>query len=345
MRNYIIKRILAMIPMFFIMTGVFFVIQNNLPGGPVQEALARIRGADGGGGGGATGRTLSTADIDQLRKDLERQYGLDKPVHVRYLNWVKAVATLDFGDSITTRRPAMETIVSRFPVSLGFGLPGFFLTYLICVPLGVAKALRDGSKFDWGSSVILFVAYSVPALVASVVFLLVFCTDRVLPGGALFPLGGLRSDGFENMSMLQQMGDYVWHMFLPVCASLLGGFTVTTLLMKNSLLEVIRSDYVRTARSKGLGENTVIFKHALRNAILPLMVGIGTFLSTFVAGSIVIESVFGLPGMGLLFLDAITSRDFNVMMGVVVLLSMMIMFGQLISDIAYVAVDPRIDFN
>jgi len=344
MRNYIIKRLLAMIPMFFVMTGVFFVIQNSLPGGPVQEALARIKGADGGGGG-VSGRTYSPEDLEKLRKDLERQYGLDKPVLVRYANWVKAVATFDFGDSITTRRPAMETIVSRFPVSLGFGIPGFLLTYLICVPLGVAKALRDGSRFDMGSSVVLFIAYSIPSLVAAVVLLLVFCTDRVLPGGAIFPLGGLRADDFASMSAFRQILDYIHHMFLPVCAALLGGFTVTTLLMKNSLLDVIRSDYVRTARSKGVSESAVIFKHALRNAILPLMVGIGTFLSTFVAGSIVIESVFGLPGMGLLFLDAISSRDFNVMMGVVVILSLTIMVGQLISDIAYVMIDPRIDFN
>lgn len=239
----------------------------------------------------------------------------------------------------------METIVSRFPVSLGFGIPGFLLTYLICVPLGVAKALRDGSRFDMGSSVVLFIAYSIPSLVAAVVLLLVFCTDRVLPGGAIFPLGGLRADDFASMSAFRQILDYIHHMFLPVCAALLGGFTVTTLLMKNSLLDVIRSDYVRTARSKGVSESAVIFKHALRNAILPLMVGIGTFLSTFVAGSIVIESVFGLPGMGLLFLDAISSRDFNVMMGVVVILSLTIMVGQLISDIAYVMIDPRIDFN
>ena len=147
------------------------------------------------------------------------------------------------------------------------------------------------------------------------------------------------------MSIFGQVGDYIYHMFLPVCASLIGGFTVTTLLMKNSLLEVIRSDYVRTARAKGLGENFIIYKHALRNAILPLMVGIGGFLSTFVAGSVIIEAVFGLPGMGLLFLEAITARDYNVFMGVQVLISLSIMFGQLFSDMAYVIVDPRIDFN
>ena len=347
MHAYIVRRLLAMIPMFFIMTGVLFSILDKLPGGPVQEALARIRGSDGGGGGGASGRnvSMSTEEIAKLRAELEKQYGLDKPVVVRYLKWVKSIVLLDFGDSITTRQPAMDTIVSRFPVSLGFGIPGFFLTYLICVPLGVAKALKDGGKFDIISSVGLFVVYSIPPLVISIVMLLVFCTDRVLPSGAIFPLGGFRSDNFSDMSLFGQIGDYLYHMFLPVCASLIGGFTVTTLLMKNSLLEVIRSDYVRTARAKGLGENLIIYKHALRNAILPLMVGIGGFLSTFVAGSVIIEAVFGLPGMGLLFLEAITARDYNVFMGVQVLISLSIMFGQLFSDMAYVIVDPRIDFN
>jgi microcin C transport system permease protein len=342
MRKYLVKRLIATIPMFFLMTGVFFALQNYLPGGPVQEALAQIRGQSEGSRGD---RTLSIDDIDRIRKELEKQYGLDKPVHVRYWNWVKSVVTLDFGDSIATRQPAMETVASRIPVSLGFGIPGFFLTYLICIPMGIRKALRDGSKFDAITSFFLFLNYSIPTLVISVVLLLVFCTDRVLPGGALFPLGGIRSDDFESLGTLGRAWDYVKHMFLPVMASLIGGFTVMTMLMKNSMLDVIRSDYIRTARAKGLDEKSVIFKHALRNAILPLMVGIGGFLSSFVAGSIVIESVFGVPGMGLQFLDALSSRDYNVMMAVVVIQSLAIMFGQILSDIAYVMVDPRIEFK
>ena len=344
MRGYIIKRIISMLPMFFIMTGVFFTLQNKMPGGPVQEALARIKGQDMGGGGGRDS-TRSAEEMVKLRADLERQYGLDKPVHIRYLKWVKNLVTLEFGDSITTRRPALETIVSRFPVSLGFGIPGFFLTYLICIPLGISKGLRDGTAFDIGSSIVLFVAYSIPSVVASVVLLLVLCTDRVLPGGAIFPLGGIRADDFDSLGLVAQVWDYLKHMFLPVSVSLLGGFTFFTLLMKNSFLEVIGSDYIRTARAKGLSEKTVLFKHALRNAILPLMVGIGGFLSSFVAGSIIIEAVFGIPGMGLLFLEAISSRDFNVLMAVISLTSISIMLGRLISDLAYVLVDPRINFS
>ena len=341
MFNYLVRRLLTMIPMFFLMTAVYFAVQNYLPGGPVQEVLSRIQ--FGGGDGG--GRSMSIDDIAKLKHQLEIQYGLDKPVPVRYWNWLKKVVVLDFGDSTATREPALKTIAERVPISIGFGVPGFFLTYIVCIFLGMIKALKDGSKLDTASSVILFIAYSIPALVLSVVLLLVFCTDRVLPGGAIFPLGGAKSDNYDTMTFAQQAWDYTRHMFLPVVASLLGGFTFLTMLMKNSLLDVLSSDFIRTARAKGLSERQVIMKHALRNAILPLMVGIGGFLSAFVAGSIIIESVFGLPGMGRLLIEALNSRDYNVLMGVAVIQSGIVMFGQLISDVAYVMVDPRIDFS
>lgn len=330
-----------MVPMFLLMTAVYFMVQNYLPGGPVQEVLSRIQ--FGGEAGGAV--SMGSGNLEQLKADLERQYGLDKPVPVRYLNWLKKILVLDFGDSSTTRTPAIDTILERVPISLGFGIPGFFLTYFVCIALGMAKALRDGGKFDVFSSVTLFVAYSIPPLVVSVVLLLVFCTDRVLPGGAWFPLGGAFSDSVDTMSWSEKFWDYCKHMFLPVCASLLGGFTFLTMMMKNSLLDVLSSDFIRTARAKGLGEKAVVMKHALRNAVLPLMVGVGGFLSAFVAGSIVIETVFGLPGMGRLLIESLSSRDYNVMMGVAVLQSLIVMIGQLISDVAYVFVDPRIDFK
>jgi microcin C transport system permease protein len=341
MGAYLLRRVLIMLPMFLLMTAVYFMVQNYLPGGPVQEVLSRIQ--FGGEGGGAT--SMGSGNLEQLKADLERQYGLDKPVPVRYFNWLKKVAVLDFGDSTTTRMPAIDTILERVPISLGFGIPGFFLTYLVCIGLGMLKAIKDGGQFDVLSSVMLFVAYSIPPLVVSVVLLLVFCTDRVLPGGAWFPLGGAFSDSVDSMSALEKFYDYCQHMFLPVCASLLGGFTFLTMMMKNSLLDVLSSDFIRTARAKGLSEKSVIMKHALRNAVLPLMVGVGGFLSAFVAGSIVIETVFGLPGMGRLLIESLSSRDYNVMMGVAVLQSAIVMVGQLISDVAYVFVDPRIDFK
>lgn len=288
---------------------------------------------------------MSVQDIEKLKHELEVQYGLDKPVPVRYWIWLKKIAVLDFGDSFTTRLPAIQTISERIPISIGFGVPGFILTYLICIFLGMIKALKDGAPIDTGSSVVLFVAYSIPPLVVSVILLLVFCTDRVLPGGALFPLGGAYSDNFDTFTFSEKIADYMKHMFLPICSSLLGGFTFLTMLMKNSLLDVLSSDFIRTARAKGLNERRVVFKHALRNAILPLMVGMGGFLSAFVAGSIVIETVFGLPGMGRLLIDSLNARDYNVLMGVAVIQSAIVMFGQLLSDFAYTLVDPRIDFQ
>lgn len=342
MRTYIFRRLLAIIPMFFLMTGVFFGIQNLLPGGPVDEAIAIIQGR--GEGRGNT-QAKSVEDIQKLRKELEIQYGLDKPVTERYWKWVVNITHLEFGESTATRQPAIKTILERLPISLGFGIPSFFLTYLICIPLGVGKALRDGKAFDTISSGILFVAYSIPPLVVAVVLLLIFCTDHVLPGGAIMPLGGAHSDNYTLLPPWEQFTDFVTHMALPVAASMLQSFTVLTLLMKNSLLEVISLDYVRTARSKGLTEKSVIFKHALRNAILPLAVGIGSFLGIFLAGSVVIERVFGLPGIGRLLLESTISRDYNVLMGTVVLQALALMLGQLISDVAYVLIDPRIDFN
>jgi len=340
MRNYFLKRIFAIIPMFFLMTATYFCIQNYLPGGPVQEAMARITGM-----GGGDGRVLSAQDIKKLRHELEVQYGLDKPVVERYFIWVKKIMVFDFGDSITTRSPAMEQIIERLPISLSFGIPGFLLTYFICIPLGVLMALKDGSRFDLVASFFLFIFYSIPVLVFSVIFLLVFCTDRVLPHGALFPLGGWRSDDYDTLTMFGKIKDVSSHLFLPVLASLFGNFTVLSLLQKNSMLEVIRSDYIRTARAKGLTENVVLFKHALRNALLPMFVGFGAVLGSFLGGSIIIEPIFGIPGLGVLSLQSLAARDFNVIMAIVFLQSLAILLGQILSDVTYVIVDPRIELK
>jgi microcin C transport system permease protein len=341
MVRYVIRRLFAMIPMLFLMTGFFFTLQNQLPGGPVQEMLSRLQY----GGAEGSGQAMTLRDRAKITAELEKMYGLDQPLPVRYWNWFKKAVVFDFGDSITTREPAMKTVFERIPVSLAFGIPGFFLTYLVCIGLGVLKAVRAGSKFDGASSVILFIAYSVPALVVSVIVLLVFCTDRYLPGGAWFPLGGAHGDWVGATSVMERCWDSIRHLFLPVMASLLGGFTVLTMLMRSSMIDVLSSDFIRTARAKGLPETHVILKHALRNAILPLMVGVGGFLSAFVAGSVVIESVFGLPGMGRLLLESLNSRDYPVLMAVAVLQSMAILFGRLLSDVALIWVDPRIDFE
>ncbi len=344
MQKYFIRRFIAIIPMFFLMTFTYFCIQNYLPGGPVQEALARIRGL-GAESGNSKSSNMGPDEIKKLTHELEVQYGLDKPAITRYFIWLKNIGTLNFGDSITTREPAINQIMERLPISLSFGIPGFFLSYLIAIPLGVVMALKDGTKFDSISTVLLFISYSIPALVFAVVFLLVFCTDRFLPFGAIFPLGGWRSDNYDELSSLGKIYDVFRHMFLPVLASIIGNFTVFTILQKNTMLEVIRSDYIRTARAKGLSENIVIFKHALRNALLPLLVGFGTVLGSFLGGSIIIEPIFGLPGLGTLSLHSLASRDFNVVMAIIVLQSLAILFGQILNDFVYYLVDPRIEYR
>lgn len=341
MIGYFLKRFLVIIPMFFIMTGVYFCLQNYLPGGPVEEALAQITGL----GGEGSARVMSLQDLAVLRADLERQYGLDQPIWIRYTMWLKGLMTLDFGDSLTTRGPALDQILDRLPISLAFGLPSFFLTYLVCIPLGILLATKDGSRFDVFSSFVLFLIYSIPALVFAVIFLLIFCTDRVLPMGALFPLGGWHSDDYASLDMMGKLWDVIYHMFLPVLASLMGNFTIMTLLQKNSMLDVIRSDYIRTARAKGLSSRKIFFKHALRNALLPMMVGFGALLGTFLGGSILIEPIFNLPGLGLLSLQSLAARDFNVLMAIVVFQSFAILLGQILSDVAYALVDPRIVYE
>lgn len=343
MKKYFLKRILTMIPMFFLMTILYFSIQNYLPGGPVQEALAQITGL--GAGEQGSGQVLSVADIEKLRHDLEVQYQLDKPVLVRYFIWVKNMLHLDFGLSSTTRSPAMDQVIQRLPISLSFGLPSFFLTYLICIPLGILMALKDGSRFDLTASFLLFVFYSIPSLIFAVLFLILFCTDRILPFAPFFPLGGWKSPDFDSLTLIGKFFDIAHHLFLPVLATMLSQFTVMSLLQKNSMLEVIHADYIRTAQAKGLSYKKVMWKHALRNALLPMMVGFGAILATFLAGSLIVEPIFGIPGLGQLSLQALTARDFNVIMAIIVLQSLAILIGQLLSDIAYALVDPRIEYR
>lgn len=337
MQNYILRRLIAFFPVLLAMTVLGFGVQQMMPGGPVEQRIQQILMSEGGGAG--------DVDLQQLRKDLEKQFGMDKPIHIRYFKWLSNAAVGDFGQSTLDNRPALDHFLGRIPVALFFGIPAFLGTYLLCIPLGITKAVRDGSRFDSVSSMVLFVAYSTPPLVLGLLLLLIFCTDRVLPGGAIFPLGGAFSRDFNSLSFLGKFIDIGYHMFLPVLTYLAFQFTATTQLMKNSFLEAVKSDFVRTARAKGLAENIVLYKHTLRNAVLPLLVNVKTDIGVFLAGSILIESVFGIPGIGKLFIDSIAARDYNVMMLYLVLQGAIIIVGQLVSDLLYVAVDPRIDFS
>lgn len=334
-----------MIPTMIGITLVCFLVINLAPGGPIEQKLMAMRfGAQGGGGAGAGGGsgTSNYGVSAEVIEALKKQYGFDKPIHVRYGIWLKNIATLDFGDSFSTEEPVIDVIASKFPVSLQFGIVSIILTYLICIPLGIAKAVRDGSRFDMFSSVVLMFMYSVPPLILGILL-------RVyLAGGQFadwFPLGDLYSDNYFELGTWAKITDRIHHFILPLSCYMIGNFTVIAFLMKNSLLEEIKLDYVRTARAKGLDERTVVYKHALRNALIPIATGLGSFLAVFFAGSIIIEQIFNLDGMGLLGYKAALSRDYNVLMALIFLQSIIALVGRLLSDLTYVIIDPRIDFT
>lgn len=341
---YLIRRLLLMIPTFFGITLVTFVLINLAPGSPIEQKLQAIRFGSGGGGGGAAAGGVNargdTAVNEEVIEALKKQYGFDKPLHERYFIWLKNLSRLDFGESFTYQEPVIDVIKSKFPVSLQFGIASLFLTYIVCIPLGVGKAIRAGSGFDRATTLILNFTYSIPPLILGI-FLIVMLAGKL----NLFPLGGLQSDDYETFTTWGKITDRLHHFVLPLICYMIGGFTELSVLMRNSMLDVVKSDYVRTARAKGLSEKIVIFKHALRNALIPIATGLGGFFGAFLAGSLIIEQMFNLDGIGLLGYQSVLSRDYNVIMGLTFISSMLLMMGRIFSDIIYVLIDPRIDFK
>lgn len=345
MFTYILRRILMMIPTLFGITILSFVIINLAPGSPVEQRLQQIRfgGAMGsGGGGGSHGNARGETGVSQEVIDaLNKQYGFDKPLLVRYGIWLKNIATLDFGQSFKYEEPVTDLIISKFPVSLTFGLVSFFLTYLICIPLGVWKAVRHGSAFDRASTLVLFGMYSIPPIILGILLLVFFAGASYFDW---FPIGGIQSDNYADLSLGGKILDRVHHFILPLTCYMVNSFTYLTFMMKNSLLDVVKMDYVRTARAKGLNDKVVYMKHALRNALIPVVTGMSGLLGVFFSGSILIETIFNLDGMGLLGFTSVSARDYNVLMGLIFIQALLFLIGKLITDILYVVVDPRIDF-
>lgn len=339
---YLIRRILLMIPTFFGITMVTFLLINLAPGGPIEQKLQQIRfgASSGSGGGGGVNSRGDTSVNEEIVEALKKQYGFDKPLYQRYLIWLGNMARLDFGESFTYQEPVIDVIKSKLPVSMQFGFASLLLTYLVCIPLGVRKAIKAGGVFDRVSTIILNFTYSIPALVLGI-FLIVIFAGRL----NMFPIGGLHSDDYESLTNWGKFVDRAHHFVLPLICYMIGGFTELSTLMRNSMLDVVKSDYVRTARSKGLSERVVIFKHALRNALIPIATGLGGFFGFFLAGSLIIETMFNLNGIGLLGYQSVMSRDYNVIMGITFISSLVLMFGRVFSDIIYVLIDPRIDFK
>jgi microcin C transport system permease protein len=334
MLRYLIKRLLLIIPTLIGVSIACFLLTRFLPGGPIEQAIMRLTA----GGEHMHSRSVESGEVERLKKI----YGFDKPVIQQYFSWMGKIIQGDFGESFRTFRPVLAEIAARLPISLTFGLTGFLLSYLICIPLGIKKALTHRSLFDTVSSVVVYVGYAIPGFALGVL-LLVF-----LGGGSflnLFPLSGIVSDNFEYLPWYRQILDFLHHMVLPVLCYSIGGYAILTTLMKNSLMEELNKDYIRTALAKGLPYNRVVFRHALRNAFIPILTGMGSLFTLFFAGSILIEKVFSIPGMGLLSFQAMLDRDYPVVLGIIIIQTLFNLLGRLISDFSLAVADPRISFE
>ncbi|MDH5752025.1 MAG: ABC transporter permease subunit [Deltaproteobacteria bacterium] len=344
---YIIKRLLLMLPTLLGIILVTFVVLQMVPGGPVDQMISQLKGhaasTEGGGAPQATDR-LRQKEIEAEQVEyLKRLYGFDKPVHIQFLGWLKRLFTFDFGESYYHHKSVVDLVLEKLPVSISLGGWSFLLTYLTCIPLGIRKAVRHGSRFDSLSSVVILVGYSIPGFVLGIFLIVLF------GGGSfwdVFPLRGLTSDNWAEMSMLEQVADYLWHLVLPLTCYVIGSFSVLTLLTKNSMLDEINRQYVLTARAKGLSETKVLFKHVFRNAMIPLILGFpGSFLALFFTGSLLIETLFSLDGLGLLSYESIISRDYPVVMATLFFFSGLALLANLLSDLSLILVDPRISFE
>lgn len=346
MAAYILKRLLLMIPTLIGVLLITFIVIQFVPGGPVEQLVAQLKGQgmQGEASAGIQGLYRGAQGLDSERlAELKAYYGFDKPAWQRFVEMLGNYVTFNLGDSYFHHQSVLDLVLSKLPVSISLGMWTFFLTYLISVPLGVAKAVRDGTPFDMATSTLILIGYSIPGFVLGITLLVLF------GGGSfwdVFPLRGLTSDNWEELSTGGKVLDYLWHMVLPVTAAVVGSFAVMTMLTKNSFLEEIRKQYVLTARAKGLSENAVLYRHVFRNAIIPLITGFpGAFLAAFFTGSLLIETIFSLDGIGLLSYDAVMKRDYPVVMGTLYLFTLIGLVGKLLTDICYVLVDPRIQFE
>lgn len=346
MLQYIAKRLLLMIPTLFGVLLLTFTVIQFVPGGPVDQIVQFLKGPAGGEEVAASTANVYRGnrgvDAEKLA-EIKALYGFDKPAHERFVDMLGRFARFDLGTSYFQHQDVWTLIKTKLPVSISLGLWTFFLTYLVSVPLGIAKAVRHGSAFDLATSTLVLVGYAIPGFVLGVALLVLFGGGSFLQ---LFPLRGLTSDNWEQLSLLGKLTDYLWHITLPILASVVGGFAVTTMLTKNTFLEEIRKQYVLTARAKGCSEGRVLYKHIFRNAMIPLVTGFpAAFIGAFFTGSLLIETLFSLDGLGLLSYESVIKRDYPVVMGTLYLFTLIGLVTKLITDICYVLVDPRMQFG
>lgn len=343
---YILKRLLLMIPTLFGVMLITFAVTQFVPGGPVEQLVSQLEGntVSGEASSGTQGLYRGATGLDEeYIKEIRELYGFDKPVYERFTTMLGNYMRFDFGDSYFHNRSVIELMASKLPVSISLGVWTFFIVYLTCIPLGIAKAVRDGSFFDVATSTLILIGYSIPGFVLGITLLVFF------GGGSffdVFPLRGLVSDNWETLSWGDKILDYLWHMVLPIIASVIGSFAVMTMLTKNSFIEEIRKQYVLTARAKGLSENTVLYRHVFRNAMIPLVTGFpAAFIGAFFTGSLLIETIFSLDGLGLLSYESVLKRDYPVVLGSLFLFTLIGLVAKLLADISYVLIDPRIHFE
>jgi len=364
MTGYILRRLLLMIPTLLGIMVLNFIIVQAAPGGPVEQILAQLQGKSlsatarfsGGGGEVAGGGTPAgqhgaveskyrgAQGIDpQLIKDLERQFGFDKPAPERFVLMMGRYLRFDFGESFFRSRSVIRLVLDRLPVSISLGLWTTLLTYLISIPLGVAKAVRDGSRFDVWTSAVVIIGNAIPSFLFAILLIVLFA------GGSYwqwFPLRGLVSDNWSELDLWHKLLDYLWHITLPVLSMVIGGFAGLTLLTKNSFLDQIGQQYVLTARAKGLSERRVLYGHVFRNAMLIVISGFpSALIGILFTGSLLTEVIFSIDGIGLLGFQAAVSRDYPVMFGTLYCFTLLGLAMKLIEDLTYVLVDPRIDFE
>lgn len=354
---YILRRLMLIIPTLLGILIINFFIIQSAPGGPVEQMIASIQGEQAGDTtrtSGSSGAFESTQQNDfsyrgaqglpsEVVEDIKKLYGFDKPMHVRFFDMLMSYVRFDFGDSFFRNTSVIDLILEKMPVTISLGLWSTLLIYLISIPLGVYKALSHGSRFDILSSFFIVVANAMPSFLLGIFLIVIFSGGSFLDW---FPLRGLTSPGFEDMSWFEQVKDYFWHLTLPLTAYTIGGFATLTMLTKNSFLDEINKQYVITARAKGLNENQVLYKHVFRNAMLIVIAGFpAAFLSIFITGSLLIEVIFSLDGLGLLGFESILSRDYPVIFGTLFIFTLCGLVIKLISDLVYMFVDPRIDFE
>ncbi len=334
-----------MIPTLFGVMLLTFIVTQFVPGGPVEQLLANMEGLGKGGEVvSSTSFYRGGSGLDDTRvAQLKELYGFDQPPLTRFITMMKNYLVFDFGTSYYYHQSVVDLVISRMPVSMSLGLWSFVIVYGVCIPLGISKAVRDGSRFDVLTSAVILIGYAIPGFVLAIALIVLF------GGGSfwnIFPLRGIVSDGWSEMTMMKKILDYLWHMVLPITSGAVGSLAVMTMLTKNSFLEEIRKQYVLTARAKGLSEQQVLYKHVFRNGIIPIITGFpGYFIAAFFTGSLLIETIFSLDGMGLLAYQSVLNRDYPVVLGTLYFFTIIGLFSRLLSDLSYVVVDPRISFD